>query len=262
MSAGISIPRSARRSRSPSARRRERGYSLIELSVAILIALFLIGGVIVVEQGVHTTYNAQSGLAKLQNEERFAMSVLSNVIDTAGYFPDPTSNSIVAAFPAAGSFQIGQTVYGPPSSASAPYDQIYVRFMTAPTDNMDLCDGTTSSAAGNVTYTSYFYVAADPNGNGDDLYCQVETGNAWGTAVPLVSGISNMQIYYGVNTTGTDNNVDTYFPPASMNATRWQNVTSVVVTLTFTNPLANVPGQPSTVKFRKVIGVMSRLGVS
>ena len=199
---------------------RQRGFSLIELSVAILIALFLIGGVIVVEQGVHTTYNAQTGLSKLQDEERFAMSVLTDVIDTAGYFPDPTANSQVSAFPAAGSFHSGQTLYAPASSAAAPYDSIYVRFMTGATDNMNLCDGTTSSTAGSLTYTSYLYLAADPNGNGDDLYCQVETGNTWGTAVPLVTGLTNMQVWYGVNTTGTDNNVDTYFSATNMNATR------------------------------------------
>ena len=60
---------------------RQCGYSMIELLVAILIALFLIGGIIVVEQGVHRAYGDQSGISKLQDEERFAMSILTDVVE-------------------------------------------------------------------------------------------------------------------------------------------------------------------------------------
>lgn len=229
---------------------RQSGYSLIELMIAILIALFLIGGVIVVEQGVHRAYGDQSGLAQLQDEERFAMSILTDVISSAGYFPDPTSTSIVAALPTSGNLQAGQSVYGPASNATAPIDSIYVRYMTANGDGIDLCDGTTNNTGANTTYTSYLYVS------GNELYCQVTPGS--GTAVPLVSGVTNMQISYGVNTSGLDNNVDTYIPSSSMTAANWLSVSSVMVTLTFTNPLSAVPGQPATVQFRRIIGVMGR----
>lgn len=227
----------------------QRGFSLIELLVAILIALFLIAGVIVVEQGVHRAYGDQSGLAKLQDEERFAMSMLTDVISSAGYFPDPTTTSIVAALPSTGSplnMAAGQSLTG----ASGPPDSIYVRFMTANSDGIDLCDGTTNTTGGNVTYTSYVYVS------GNELFCQILPG---GTAVPLVSDVTNMQVWYGINTSGTDTNVDTYVPAASMTAANYQSVGSVMVQLTFLNPLYGLPGQPSqTVTFRRVIGVMGR----
>lgn len=232
---------------------RQGGLSLIELMVAILIALFLIGGIIVVEQGVNLSYRQQNGLSQLQDEERFAMSVLTSVIGTAGYFPDPTINSLVTALPASGNFTAaGQAIYAPNSNAAAPYDSIYVRYMTAAGDGVNLCDG--SPAANNI-YTSYLYVAADAHG-GDDLYCQLNGGNP----VPLVGGITDMKILYGV-ATGSDNNVTEYLTAQQVTAgSYWPDVTSVQVTLTFNNPLWGQPGQPQTVMFTRVISVMGRVG--
>jgi len=246
-------------------RARQSGYSLVELMIAILIALFLIGGVIVVEQGVHRAYGDQTGIAQLQDEERFAMSMLTEVISDAGYYPNPQSTSQALALPSTGSplnLQGGQSLYGPQTNTSAPSgtgeDSIYVRYMTASGDGIDLCDGTTNTSGGNLTYTSYIYVS------GNELYCQVQPGNgaAWNAAVPLISGVTNMQVWYGVSTGGTDTNVDTYIPlnPATnMTANYWLNVSSVMVQLTFLNPLYGLPGQPQTVTFRRVIGVMGRI---
>ncbi|HJS92379.1 MAG TPA: PilW family protein [Steroidobacteraceae bacterium] len=238
---------------------RQRGLSLIELMVAILIALFLIAGIIVVEQGVNLSYSQQNGLSQLQDEERFAMSVLTSVIGTAGYFPDPTTNSMATALPASGLFgTTGQGIYAPNSSASAPHDSIYVRYMTAAGDGINLCDGT---AAGNNVNTSYLYVAADPT-SGNDLYCQLN-----GNSVPLVNGVTDMVILYGV-ATGADNNVTEYLTAQQVTAGGyWPNVTSVQVTLTFVNPMYTqsgqvVAGQPATVSFTRVISVMGRVGTS
>jgi type IV pilus assembly protein PilW len=244
---------------------RQRGLSLIELMVAILIALFLIGGIIVVEQGVNLSYRQQNGLSQLQDEERFAMSVMASVIGTAGYYPNPTVNNLVTALPAAGNFgTAGQAIYAPNSAGGAPHDSIYVRYMTAAGDGINLCDGT---AAGNSVYTSYLYVAADPKG-GNDLYCQLQVGNAAAPAgIALINGLTDMVISYGV-ATGTDNNVTEYLNAQQVTAGGlWPNVTSVQVTLTFTNPLATqngqaVAGQPATVSFSRVISIMGRVGAS
>ncbi|HXS20594.1 MAG TPA: PilW family protein [Steroidobacteraceae bacterium] len=245
---------------------REGGYSLIELSVAILIALFLLGGVLLVEQDVHTAYGDQSGLAQLQDEERFAMSLLTAIIQSGGHFPNPWQNTIDSALPALTSstpqgqsipFQQEQAIWGV-HNAGAPYDSIAVRFMTTAQENMTLCDGTTG--AGN-TYTNYFYVAT-ASGN-SYLDCELQTGTTWAPSpVQLVKGLQKINVLYGINTTGTDNNVDSYLRADQMTAAQWLNVTSVKVTLTFVNPLANETGQPGTVQFTRVISLMSRIGVA
>jgi type IV pilus assembly protein PilW len=257
----MSAPTPAHRKLAPRcASGRQQGLSLIELLVAILIALFLIAGIVVVEQGVNLSYTQQNGLSQLQDEERFAMSVMASVIGTAGYYPNPTNTNLVTALPAVGSFAAGQSIY------AADGNSIQVRYMTAAGDGINLCDGT---AAGNTVYTSYLYVAADAH-SGYDLYCQLN-----GNTVALVNGLCSavvtapcavpgMTVLYGV-ATGTDNNVTEYQTQAQVG--NWSNVTSVEVTLTFINPLATqngqtVAGQPATVSFTRVIGVMGRVGAT
>ena len=83
-----------RNNRAPAFRRAaQRGYSLIELSVAMLVALFLLAGLLTVLQGTRKTSLSQSSLAQLQDDERIAMTILANVVQEAGYFPDPTQNT-------------------------------------------------------------------------------------------------------------------------------------------------------------------------
>ena len=256
--------------RRPARLSRQGGFSLIELSVAILIALFLIGGVLTVEQGVHTSYQDNSGLSQLQDNERFAMSLITEIVQRGGYYPNPSTNNLVTALPAENTttpqgvnavLAAGQYLFGVNSGAT-PQDSLLVRYMTASGQNINLCDGTAGATA---TYANYFYIAPDANVTGtNDLYCELQPGSAaaWNAAVPLVSGIVDMQIMYGVHTTGTDNTVDTYMTATNVTANGdWSNVTSMQVTLKFLNPLWQRKGQPHYVWFTRVIAVMSRAGV-
>jgi hypothetical protein len=67
---------------------------------------------------------------------------------------------------------------------------------------------------------------------------------------------------YGVNTTGTDDNVDTYMNAAAVTSGGyWAAVTSIQVQLQFLNPMyKTTPGQPQYVYFTRVIAVMARTG--
>lgn len=250
----------------------QRGFSLIELLVAILIALFLIGGVLVVEQGVHRSYQDDSGFAQLEDEERFAMTVITEAVESAGYYPDPTNYAPPnPSVPTAGNvllavssstqgatiaFAGGQSITGIYQSAS-PNDSIATRFVAGPAASVDLCTGSPTTSG--VEYTTYLYVS---NGY---LYCELSNAGTWAPSpVQLVSGIQNMQIMYGVNTSGASNdNVQTYLYASDVTADGyWSNVSSVKVTLTVKNPIASEAGQQQTVNFTRVISVMGRMGGS
>ncbi len=279
----------SRRMHARNAPARQRGYTLVELLVAIVIALFLIGGVIIIEQSVHTSYADRSGLQKLDDEERFAMTLLTEVVQSAGYYPDPATNSVVTAFPAqnatapdnagdALTFTTGQTLYGLHSTQSAngqtySLDTLAVRYMTASGDGIPLCDGTSNTSGGNVGYTNYFYIQTapdpDPSKPPDSfLYCALEAGTTWtaNSGVPLVKNVEYMQIDYGLHvsagpiSTPGDYAVNVYVPAGDMQPTDWSEVTAVRITVTFVNPLQNEAGQPQTVTFTKVIDVMGRAG--
>ena len=66
------------------------GYTLVELMVTVAIALFLLGGLITIVQNIRQANLNQQALAQLQDEQRFAMTVIADAIQTGGYFADPT----------------------------------------------------------------------------------------------------------------------------------------------------------------------------
>jgi type IV pilus assembly protein PilW len=68
-----------------SVRSKQAGFSLIELMIALVIGLILVAGVLQVFVGSTITYSMQSGLSKIQENGRFAISFLSRDIRQAGF---------------------------------------------------------------------------------------------------------------------------------------------------------------------------------
>ncbi len=235
--------------------RTQRGFTLVELMVTVAIALFLLYGLVTIVDNVRRTSLDQQSLAQLQDEQRFAMTVLTDVIQAGGYFPDPTAWTPASSLPAAAPYGQGQPFAGT-HSAAAPGDTIGVRYRTAINDGVINCTGG-SNTAFNPThlYTNAFSVS--PAGQ---LQCSLDGA----APVPLVSGVTNLTIYFGVkrNFATTDYNVDTYLTADQMVNADWDNVSSVRVILTFTNPLYRGPagGQPPTITFDRVVEVMARAG--
>ena len=270
-----------------------RGFTLIELMIAITIAIFLTGGLLTLVQAMKATQGAQGGLSQLQDSERMAMTLITDVIQQAGYYPNPSLNTNTAEFPAIGPFTFAgqtmslakaQTFIGagnfndpPPPAAS---NTITVRYATGGTvvvapavpDNVINCSGNTSKVP--TTFTNTFAVVGDPTAAGTfDLVCQLQDSAAGtNTTVYLVTGVTQLQIYYGVktNTSVNNNSADAYLDAHTVTAGNyWGNVMSVKVTLTFVNPLyGNLAGQtnnantPKTIAFTRVIDIMTKTGGS
>src|SRR6267154_2511207 len=100
---------------------RQRGFTMIELMVALLIGLFLMGGLMALLQNNRKAFSSQSALAQLQDSERLAMTMMTGVIQQSGFFPDPTINSPTTALAASGSFAAGQGLTGSAGVISARY---------------------------------------------------------------------------------------------------------------------------------------------
>jgi type IV pilus assembly protein PilW len=237
--------------------RAQRGFTLVELMVTVAIALFLLYGLVTIVQTVRRTSLDQQSLATLQDQQRFAMTVLTDVIQAGGYFPDPTLWTLATSLPAQGPFGQGQPFFGI-HTAAAPGDTIGVRFRTRQGDGVINCTGGTNTANPTHLYTNFFSVVQ--SGQTWQLMCSLDGAGA----VPLVSGVTNLTIYYGVkrNFAVTDYNVDTYLTADKMLNTDWDNISSVRVILTFTNPLFK-PGlgqQPPTITFDRVVEVMAHAG--
>ena len=63
----------------------QRGFSLIELMVAMTLGLILMGGVISIFQSTKVTYNTNEKTARLQENGRVALDFLTHDLRSAGY---------------------------------------------------------------------------------------------------------------------------------------------------------------------------------
>src|SRR5471032_483186 len=113
-------------------RARQQGFTLVELSIAVLIGLFLLGGLLTLVQDMRRTFGNQNQLSQLQDSERLAMTLITDVIQAAGYYPDPAVHTVSTSFPAVAPFTTdGQAIWGT-RNAAAPGDGIFVQFRAAP----------------------------------------------------------------------------------------------------------------------------------
>jgi len=247
----MSASRQPQPARHPGAQ--QRGMTLIELLVAVTIAVFMLGALLAIVQNTRRAFGTQSQMSQLQDNERLAMTLMGDVIQESGYYPNPTLYTAAGALPVSGVFTTaGQPIIGTTA------DTISVRFMTAAGDGMINCTGGTNATAGTVTYVNTFSI--DANGN---LSCVLTSNGVVAAAQPLVPGLTSLSILYGVKTDFSVNNgaADSYLTAAQMTAANWNHVISVRITLTFTNPLAGQAGQPATIPFQRVVAVMGQTGV-
>ncbi|HEY3786431.1 MAG TPA: prepilin-type N-terminal cleavage/methylation domain-containing protein [Steroidobacteraceae bacterium] len=248
--------------------RDQRGFTLVELMVAITIALFLLGGLFATVQSTRRTYGNQNLLAQLQDNERLAMTLMGGVIETAGYFPNPVLNQNTIVFPTDAVFAAaGQTIIGGTNAAG---DTVTVRYAAALNDNAYNCIGGTNTVlAPYQVWENAFRVI------NNQLVCTIN-----GTDYPLITagvnnagvatlGVKNMSILYGVTaSTGasTGSCTDTYLTTAQMIAAAagtipgiWSQVCSVSVTLTFINPITPTA---AGISITRVIAIMGKAGVN
>ena len=264
--------------------RHQRGFSIVELSIAMLIALFLLGGLVTLVAGTRRSNGTQTAMTQLQDNERIAMTLLTNIVQKAGYYPNPTvGGQTLASFLAetySGVTFNGSQFVGGTYVAAAPGDTFAIRFFTPPSDSNATiinCAGQSNTSANtNLWYTNVFSVA---NVNGTSyLQCKVRSNNN-GTAgavqtVNLIPNVINMSVLYGVPSSAgvavNDYSVVQYLNASQMSNAGWLTVTCVKVTLTFLLPqYGTVGGQMmssaaanSTITFQRVIPVMARVGVN
>ena len=221
--------------RKPSAT--QAGFTLIELMVAIALALFIVAGLSVLFVNLKTTFTSQDQQAQVQDSQRLAMTMLTTTIQSAGYFTDPVHNAQVGALPPSTvanpdgtSFAAAQGIGGTSGTVgpAGTSDTLNVRYQTASGDGIMNCLGGSNPAGapGAMVWVNSFAVNANK-----ELTCAVNGG----TAVALVSNVAQINLVYGVDTSG-DGKVDTYLSAnAITTANLWGSVHSAKLTVRFVN---------------------------
>jgi type IV pilus assembly protein PilW len=89
-----------------------QGFTLLELMIAMTIGLFLSGALVTVVQTNKRVFLDQNRLEQMQDGQRMAMTLMTDVIQSAGYFPQPWANSLSGTLIASGSFANSQAITG------------------------------------------------------------------------------------------------------------------------------------------------------
>ena len=226
-------------------RARQAGFTLVEMLVAVTIGLVVLFGMTATFVNLKNTFKSQDKLGTLQDNERLALTFLTNSVNEAGYYPDPKNASTITASTApttapvspGGTMPAAIAIYGTPDGASPTSpESLQTAYASMNTDGLLSCLGTSYTGAGTHTVRNIYYV--DPTTN--SLMCRVlldglgsDAMTNGGTPQALVTGVSKMQVYYGL-AAGGDSQVTSYVPPTS--TTAWGTVKAVRITLTFVNP--------------------------
>jgi hypothetical protein len=97
--------------------------------IALLMGLFLLGALLTIVQANKQAFGSQNMLAQMQDNERMAMTMMTDVIQSAGYFSNPIQYPDVGLTPRGGALcSVGQAITG--ATAALPGDQISVRYWT------------------------------------------------------------------------------------------------------------------------------------
>lgn len=202
--------------------RPQRGLTLIEILVALVISLFLTAGVIQLFIGTKQTYRFHDALSRIQENARFALDSMTMDIRMAGYSPlgtPPLANAVATN---------GTDANG--------NDDIAVSWLNNGAQTRNYAIGPRTVAAGATAPTCPTAgTSLRLNRNGGGLQ-------------EFIEGVEAMQILYGICTNGIVN--PPYVNAAAVTAVgAWNNVCSVRIHLLLVSLDNNVVTQPQTVFF-------------
>lgn len=189
---------------------KQRGLSLIELMVALLLSSFLILGVTQIYIDNKRNYLFQQGQGENQENGRFALMFLEKELARAGYRRDPRSD-FGGAFPASNQldcgFEEGQTV------ARVDDSTICTRYQPRDKDETD-CEGNhpfSSHTSLDDPYAETFSTAENViqkiTFSAGGLRCQTASSTS---SAELIEGMQAIYFDYGVNDSLDDRVVDKY----------------------------------------------------
>lgn len=203
----------------------QRGFTLLEIFVAITISLILLAGVLQIFLHAKTTYNLSTSLAQLQENARFIENYLVRIIRLAGYRSQPPVRSdftpMANVFTSANPYISG--THGAGINGS---DTLTVRYQGSGngtgTPDGSVLDCLNVAVDANTVATNVFSLT-----NNYELQCQAlnaDSPTPNNTQI-LISGVENFQVLYGEDLDG-DYSADRYVP-ANYAFLNWADVVSV-----------------------------------
>jgi len=225
---------------------RQRGLTLVEIMVALVISLFLLAGLLQMFIGTRQSSRVQENLSRVQENGRFVIDFLSRNIRLAGY---RSRSTIEEGKSFEDKFGV-RAIQGTNDDGTNGSDTLTVVFEGEGTGQGDIRDCKNaqiiSSAAVPVTSSNYFAVIPNSASGIYELLC------AFGPTDPqkqaILEDIENIQILYGENTNGDAFGVAEYYVPAN-NVANWDRVVSVRISVLVRTKENNLVAAPQAYSF-------------
>jgi len=209
----------------------QKGFSIVELMVALVAGLLLLTGVIQVFVTNKQTYRVAEANARIQENARFSMEALGRYLRVSGYRSD-ASQDMATAFPALTvfgySFNSGEVIRGGDH-------EVVVRYQGGGT--VRDCEDNSIVAAGTTVTTRVYR-------EGNELKCSTNVDSSGST--PLLSDMDDMVVLYGVDT-NNDRTANQYVPANQVSD--WSQVVSVRINLLLRSAENNIATAPQTYTF-------------
>lgn len=200
----------------------QKGLTLIEVMISVTIGLLFLTAALGYLVTSQQSFRAQDTGTRIQENARFAMDILRRNVRMAGY-----SNQLTIAPAYIYRGPCGNTPCAD-DTATSQGDRLAIS-MVSP----DARDCLGNNLGTNTHVANVFWV--ELVGGMSSLYCRgwdVDNGGWHSASQPLVDGIDQMQVQYGVYNPATDS-IDRYLNAAGVEALAngWDNVKSVRIAL-------------------------------
>ncbi|WP_339337986.1 PilW family protein [uncultured Oceanicoccus sp.] len=242
----------------------QRGFSLIELMIAMTLGLLLTAGAMQFMASTRQTFELNNDISRIQENGRIAMDILVKDLRMAGY--RQTLNGDDTA-PHYFDFQTNCSRDHPTctlnqyidstDSITHGSDRLSIQY-DPPADDLGGeardCLGKKLDATERHSIIVNVYTIDTVNGI-NSLYCRGYNKNK-GTwlergAQPLIDGIDNMQVLYGVtDTSDSTGSVNQYMPQSALEESDWPYIKSVSIALLVSNGLQRGFAKAQARKYR------------
>ncbi|WP_457789154.1 PilW family protein [Pseudomonas sp. PL-6] len=218
---------------------RQRGLSIVELLVALVISMLLLTGVVQVFFSSKQTYASNEAASRLQENGRFALEFIAQSARHAGYV-EAANTTTAPPNPIA---TPGATNCNTPrvcSTQGAGNASDTIGFALQPRilegARRDCLGNTLSGATANTDLIiNHFEIIPGADGAPSALGCRswnfTKGAGEWVAgpgASPLIDGVDALQIQYGISTSGDRNNVNQYVSADRVTALNaWNDVVAV-----------------------------------
>ncbi|WP_426107898.1 PilW family protein [Massilia sp. TSP1-1-2] len=190
--------------------KRERGFTISELLVAVAVGAFVILIAAMTLVSASASYVAQTEAAMVDDAGRFALAAIERAARQAGFAdldrddaagePDPAAPPFIMGLDAASLSSDSDALTNPRPAAINGSDVLALRFAGSGKAGGDgsalTCAGFTVGAG--QEGWSIFYVGSSAKGE-PELRCKYRGANNW-SAEAVVGGVDSFQVLYGVDT--------------------------------------------------------------